>query len=46
MVSLKSRAGEKFTFTMSTAMMIKSINLAAALLNSHADNVLRSLDVL
>jgi hypothetical protein len=45
LVSLKTKTGDAVSYTMTTAMLTKSINLGVALFNSNIGQVLRDLDV-
>ncbi|SHG87418.1 hypothetical protein SAMN05443248_2943 [Bradyrhizobium erythrophlei] len=45
LVSLKSKTGEIFSFSLKTAMLVHGINLAVTLINSCTAQVFRDLDV-
>jgi hypothetical protein len=43
-VSLKSESGDVIVYTMTTEMLIRSVNMAVALMNEHPARVLRDLE--
>ncbi len=45
LVSMRTKSGGLLTYTMKTAMLVHSVNLAVGLINSYSAQVFRDLDV-